>query len=207
MHPVTGRVGVKPLSVNKAWQGRRFKSAAYTLYQQQVKALLPDPKPIGEPPYRLTLRYYFSNPASDIDNPTKPFQDILAKHYGFNDKQIYSKTVDKFIVPKGEDRIEYEIRSAPELRSRMNAKSTTVQRPFNETEQRATAHAQSNVTGYVDLTVELSSPVTHRTRTAQHKQHEYTVQQARAAGLHPKPGTGGEARSANRGNKPAKRAR
>ena len=37
----------------------------------------------------LNFKFGFRRSNSDIDNPVKPLQDILQKHYGFNDKQVY----------------------------------------------------------------------------------------------------------------------
>lgn len=102
------RIEIKPISVNDCWQGRRFKTQEYGIYEKEVSYLLPRLK---VPPGRLLLRLTvgFSNKASDLDNMVKPFVDILQKKYGFNDKQIYGMDLWKEDVKKGEEFIEFEI--------------------------------------------------------------------------------------------------
>jgi Holliday junction resolvase RusA-like endonuclease len=51
-----------------------------------------------------------SNMASDVDNVVKPFIDILQKKYEFNDKYIFRLIVEKKIVAKGADFIEFYIK-------------------------------------------------------------------------------------------------
>lgn len=60
-------------------------------------------------PLYLKIVFGFSNKASDIDNPVKPFIDILQKKYKFNDKRIYCLQVDKKDVKKGEEYIYFRI--------------------------------------------------------------------------------------------------
>lgn len=101
-------VKIKPLSVNLAWQGKRFKTQSYKQYEKAVLLMLPAIK-ICDPPFKLTINFCFSNSASDLDNPLKPFLDILQKKYGINDKDIYSLEVNKFIVKKGQESIYFSI--------------------------------------------------------------------------------------------------
>jgi len=102
------KLNIKPLSVNKVWQGKRFRTKDYDNYELAVRAMLPK---IGLPdaPYEVNIFYGFSSKAADIDNPSKPFIDILQKHYGFNDKEIFKLTLVKEIVKKGQEYIEFEI--------------------------------------------------------------------------------------------------
>lgn len=99
---MTHTIGIKPLSVNCAWQGVRYKTPAYKNYEGVMLAFLPKME-VPEPPFKLTLEFGFSNKASDFDNPTKPLVDILQKKYGFNDKDIYEAVIRKKIVPKGKE--------------------------------------------------------------------------------------------------------
>ena len=55
----------------------------------------------------LLLRFGLSSKNADVDNPIKPFLDILQKKYGFNDRQIYRLTVEKEDVAKGYEYIEF----------------------------------------------------------------------------------------------------
>jgi len=57
----------------------------------------------------IDIEFGFSNVAKDIDNPVKPFLDILQKRYTFDDKRIYKLTIVKKIVPKGSEYIAFKI--------------------------------------------------------------------------------------------------
>ena len=98
------RLDIKPLSVNRAWQGRRFKTPEYERYERAMLLMLPCIK-LPEPPYRIYYEFGFSNKQSDLDNPIKQLGDILQKKYGFNDKEIYEAFIRKKIVKRGQEYI------------------------------------------------------------------------------------------------------
>lgn len=100
---------IKPLSVNDAWKGRRFKSDSYKGYEASVLLMLPKIIIPKGKPIELRLHVGFSSKGSDLDNICKPFQDILSKKYGFNDNQIYRLLMTKEIVKKGSEFISFEI--------------------------------------------------------------------------------------------------
>lgn len=99
-------LNIKPLSVNKAWQGKRFKSPEYKKYEIQVLRLLPDIE-IKEFK-RLKITYGFSNMMSDIDNPTKLVLDLLQKKYNVNDRDLIYLVLHKEKTKKGEEFIEID---------------------------------------------------------------------------------------------------
>lgn len=102
---------IKPLSVNQAWQGRKFKTKLYKAYEEELLLRLPNhdiPKGI---PLKLEVEVGFSNKASDLSNILKPFEDILCKKYGIDDKWNYRIVLDKKIVKKGEDYINFNFSS------------------------------------------------------------------------------------------------
>lgn len=101
-------IDIKPLSVNDAWQGRRFKSPRYKAYEKEMLLRLPAGK-LPPPPYRIFYEFGFSNRQSDYDNPCKPLGDILQKKYGFNDNAIYEAHIRKEIVKKGGEYIKVRI--------------------------------------------------------------------------------------------------
>lgn len=103
------RIELKPLSVNEAWKGRRFKTDAYKKYERNLTFILPKKLIIPEPPFVITLKFGFSSASSDWDNCIKTTQDILAKKYKFNDKLIRRGIVDTEIVPKGKEYLEFKI--------------------------------------------------------------------------------------------------
>jgi Holliday junction resolvase RusA-like endonuclease len=105
---VKGIAYIQPLSVNEAWQGRRFKSKKYKAYEIELFYLLPA-LDIPKGDLSIEIEFGFSNAAKDIDNPIKPFLDILQKRYTFDDKQIYKLSVIKKIVRKGKEYIAFKI--------------------------------------------------------------------------------------------------
>ena len=101
-------IKIKPLTVNQAWQGRRFKTDLYKIFERDLYHQLP---PLKIPAGKLKVIYKFglSNKQADGDNCIKQFQDILSKRYGFNDSKIYKWDVEKIDVKKGEEFIEFEL--------------------------------------------------------------------------------------------------
>lgn len=95
------------MSVNEAWQGKRFKTPKYNRYERELLKLLPDIE--IERFERLSITFFVSSVLSDIDNPLKPFIDVLQKRYKVNDRDLKQLIVNKEIVKKGEERIEFEI--------------------------------------------------------------------------------------------------
>lgn len=101
-------LAVKPLSVNEAWQGRRFKTDKYEAYERLVYYMLPAGK-LPEPPYKIYYEFGFSNERCDYDNPCKPLGDILQKKYHFDDSEIYEAHIVKKIVKRGKEYIKIKI--------------------------------------------------------------------------------------------------
>lgn len=104
------KINIKPLSVNECWQGKRFKTKKYNIYERELLFLL---KPIKLPlaPYKIYIEFGLSNSLSDWDNPVKPIQDILQKKYGFNDRDIFEANVKKVKVKNGEEYVFFNIES------------------------------------------------------------------------------------------------
>lgn len=103
------RINIKPLSVNDAWQGRRFKSQDYKDYERELLFKLPKLVISRNKKLSLYIKFGYSSKASDLDNGLKPLIDCLQKKYGFNDNKIYKLLVEKEDVNKGEEFIEWEI--------------------------------------------------------------------------------------------------
>jgi Holliday junction resolvase RusA-like endonuclease len=102
---------LRPLSVNEAWQGRRFKTPEYTDYERDVGYLLPVHLRTAPPLGLLEVHYRFhfkNHKARDWDNPVKPLQDVLVKLGVIpDDRHIYRAVVEK--VPDKEDFVEIDI--------------------------------------------------------------------------------------------------
>lgn len=101
---------IKPISLNHAYRGRRFKTPELEAFKEECYFRLPKQDiPEGE----LSVKYEFgiSSKNSDLDNLVKCFQDALAVKYGFNDRQIYHIEAVKVDVKKGEEYIKFLIKS------------------------------------------------------------------------------------------------
>jgi len=103
-------IHIKPLSINCAFKGRRFKTDEYKAYERAVLFMLPKMS-LPEPPYKITLDFGLSNVLSDFDNPVKLFVDILQKKYLFNDKLIMEANIKKIKVEKGKEFVNFNIES------------------------------------------------------------------------------------------------
>ncbi len=101
-------ISIKALSINQAFQGRRFKTQKYKSYEKEVLLLLPMIK-VPKPPYKVYYEFGMSSSLSDWDNPIKPFQDILQKKYGIDDRDIYEANVKKVKTIKGQEYIKFDI--------------------------------------------------------------------------------------------------
>ena len=102
------KVNIKPLSVNEAWQGRRFKTPKYNKYIKDMLTILP-PLKVSNNKLELEITFGLSSVAADIDNPLKCFIDCLQKKYGFDDKMIYRLIVNKDIVKRGKEYIKFNL--------------------------------------------------------------------------------------------------
>lgn len=101
---------IKPLSVNEAFKGRRFKTDKYDVFIQKMFYILPKEIDIpDEKNIKLAIEFGFSSKASDIDNCCKSFIDCLVKKYKVDDRYIYEMHVFKSIVKKGEEYIKFKI--------------------------------------------------------------------------------------------------
>jgi len=104
------KINIKPLSVNKAWCGRRFKTNDYKNFEFELLLLLPNEYKIPDGKLELHLNWGFSSPLSDYDNPIKLVQDILQKKYHFDDRRIFRGIIEKEIVKKGDEYISFDFK-------------------------------------------------------------------------------------------------
>lgn len=102
------KIPIKPFSVNKCWQGKRYKTQDYKDYERDTLRLLPKME-IPEGDKRLDITAGVSNWSQDIDNIAKPLIDILQKKYGFNDKEIRILRLEKVKTKKGEEFVEFAV--------------------------------------------------------------------------------------------------
>lgn len=102
------KIKIKPLSVNECFQGKRFKTLEYKKYERDLLLMLPKKK-INFDKFSIEIEFGFSTILADIDNPLKPFIDILQKKYTINDRDVYLLSVCKKVVPKGSEYIKFKI--------------------------------------------------------------------------------------------------
>lgn len=104
------KIYIKPLSVNEAFQGRRFRTNKYDLFIKNMLLILPKSIEIpDETNIKLAIEFGFSSKGSDIDNCCKSFIDCLVKKYKVDDRHIYEMHVFKTIVPKSKEYIKFRI--------------------------------------------------------------------------------------------------
>lgn len=102
------KLSIKPLSVNQAWKGRRFKTESYQKYERDVLRILPGMQ-VPDGPLKLSIEAGFSSASSDLDNIVKPFLDCLQKKYGFDDKRITEIHLQRCAVKKGQEFISFDL--------------------------------------------------------------------------------------------------
>jgi Holliday junction resolvase RusA-like endonuclease len=107
------KIKIKPLSINDAFQGRRFKTKAYKDYELEALHKLPGMNIPKDTPLLLEIETGFSNQASDLSNILKAFEDILQKKYGFDDKWVYEIKMIKKLVKKGDEYISFDVKRIP----------------------------------------------------------------------------------------------
>tara|TARA_A100000171_G_C2021135_1_gene91132 strand:+ start:33 stop:362 length:330 start_codon:yes stop_codon:yes gene_type:complete len=103
------KVELKPLSVNRAWQGKRFKTPEYKSFEKYLMLLLPKLDIKKKEKLKVDFVFGFATKASDIDNPVKPCLDVMQKKYGINDNDIFELNIKKEVVGKGNEFIELRI--------------------------------------------------------------------------------------------------
>lgn len=102
-------IPLKPLSVNKAFKGKRYKTNECKHYEECLWYLLPRENKIRGKVH-ITYRFFLKNhKMMDIDNLVKVLQDILVKKgYIDDDRFIYRMVVEK--IPSLVDKIQIEIK-------------------------------------------------------------------------------------------------
>jgi len=103
------KIHIKPLSTNKLFKGRRFRTPEYDVYEYLILQAITGWKPQIYDKMTFILQVGLSSKNADLDNCIKAFVDILQKKYLFNDSKIYRIEAQKEIVKKGAEYIDVEI--------------------------------------------------------------------------------------------------
>ena len=103
-------IKLKPISINEAFQGRRFKTKKYKDYEDSFLLLAPKRKML-KGKIEIEYKFYLKNhKASDYDNLIKVTQDLLVKcGYIQDDRFIYKATIYK--IPSDENYIEIKLKN------------------------------------------------------------------------------------------------
>lgn len=97
------KVEIRPLSVNAAWKGRRFKTPEYTQYENDMQILLPQVSQPWNEPIRMTYTFKLRRASTtDVDNLIKPLQDILVRTGIIADDNL----IQSFTATKQKDNID-----------------------------------------------------------------------------------------------------
>lgn len=102
------RIDFKPISLNEAYSGRRYKTEYCKAFVKAV-TLMVKPQVLPPPPYKISFIFGVSNMGADWDNPIKLSQDCIAKKLRFNDKLIYKGEAEKVLVLPGKEFIMYKL--------------------------------------------------------------------------------------------------
>jgi Holliday junction resolvase RusA-like endonuclease len=103
-------IKIKPLSVNEAFKGKKYRTDKYDLFIKNMMFLLPNNMNFpDEKNIKIAIIFGFSSSLSDIDNCCKSFLDCLVKKYKIDDRYIYEMHVFKEIVIKGQEFITFKI--------------------------------------------------------------------------------------------------
>lgn len=142
------RFKVKPLSVNQAFKGKRFRTGAARLFFDRVilawrelkKSIRPNLPKKGH--LFVHYRYGVSNMGTDADNPTKSFQDALFFALGENDKRVRFMLIEKVKAPKSEEFIDWHVDSEALLIPYLERLIADLKRADKKSTQRGKSTAQ-----------------------------------------------------------------
>lgn len=101
-------IPLKPISVNEAFQGKRFKTKKCNDFCDDFLKIAPKKEKI-KGNVEIEYRFYIKNhKMEDYDNMIKITQDMIVKcGYIFDDRYIYKATIHK--IPSNEEKIEIKI--------------------------------------------------------------------------------------------------
>lgn len=102
------KIPLKPLSINEAFQGRRFKTKKCNNFCDDFLRVAPRKEKI-QGIIEIEYKFYVKNhKQADYDNMIKITQDMLVKcGYIEDDRKIYKATIYK--IPSIDEKIEIEI--------------------------------------------------------------------------------------------------
>ena len=105
------RIGLKPISTNKIYKGRRYLSAEAKKFKEDARMhLRQNFQEYNIPAGELHMFYRFGlSRKMDVDNCVKLFQDALCDYLGIDDSRIRTFTAQRDKVKAGQEFIEFKI--------------------------------------------------------------------------------------------------
>ena len=105
------QVNIQPLSINKGYTGRKFKTEEYKKYERDLKLYLCTIKlPKVKPRQKFYLYLEFGIPTrQDVTNGIKLLEDILTAHMGINDRHTMAVYCRKVITRKEDCYIRFNV--------------------------------------------------------------------------------------------------
>ena len=109
MSPV--RLNLKPVSTNEMYGGKKFKSKKARQFESDAAILLArNARQRILPNGDLTIHFRFGTTRQkDLSNNVKLLEDIIARHYGIDDRRFCGQTAVRVPVKKGEEFIIFQI--------------------------------------------------------------------------------------------------
>lgn len=108
------RLPCKPISTNNLYMGRKVRSFDYRKFRTLVFKMLDNE--FKSSTFELTgnltldMEVGFSSPLSDLSNSIKGLEDCLTEYLGFNDRQIVTIVLNKYLVNKGDEYVIVKLR-------------------------------------------------------------------------------------------------
>ena len=103
-------LNISPISINKAFKGRRFRTLEHKKYVKDLLILLKRYKGIKpKNNYRIEIIFYFKNNLSDLSNYVKIFEDCIVKSKIVKDDRYCMEMLLIKKIDKKNERIEFKI--------------------------------------------------------------------------------------------------
>lgn len=109
MHPV--RLKLKTVSTNKIWAGRKYKTKEAKTFEKDASMLLEQVVPQTIlPEGDLTIHFRFGTTRrKDLSNNIKLLEDVIARHFGIDDRRFSGHTAVRVPVKSGDEFIIFHI--------------------------------------------------------------------------------------------------
>lgn len=103
----------KAFSTNDLYQGRKVRSYKYKTFRKNVLTFLEEnyeQRVDLKGNLSMSLEIGYSSPLSDASNGIKGIEDVVAEYFKFNDRQIVTILIEKYLVDKGKEYMRLKIR-------------------------------------------------------------------------------------------------